>query len=641
MIHATQSRKKLDVDQWCLWLLFFGVLTLQSGTGNALAMAGQQPGQVVSSSAISPYAIDVDLRDLPLASPWQPGDPFIEIPRIANQTAVGIYQLPPFDMDPLIEYGFREPLPLSDSRALASPRLNFDGHVFTVNPPDTVGDVGKNYYIQAVNHSSGTAYTFYNKTDGGTAAGPFILSSLCTADTGGCATTPCASGYGDPIVLYDSHADRWLLSEFSNMSDNMCVYISKTSDPLSGGWYNYQFVAPNFPDYPKYGVWPDAYYVSTNESSPAVYAFQRSAMLAGTAAISQRFTAAPLAGFGFNALIPCDLDGPAPPSGSPNYFMRHRDDEMHNPGSSDPTKDFLEIYEFHVDWTTPANSTFTGPINIEVAEFDSNLCPSNPFECFEQPGTSPRLDPIREVIMHRLQYRNFGAYEVLVGNFVVDVGSDQGGIRWFELRKSGAGGWTLHQEGTYAGPNGVPDSTTRWMGGIAMDGAGNIALGYNVVNDTDVFPGIRYAGRHADDPLGTLPRGEHTLIAGTAANGSTRYGDYSAMSVDPVNECEFWFTGEYNVASTWSTRIGAFQFDNCAEAYFYVDDDNDCGSNSPCYQTILAAIAAVQPNTKTRIFIAEGPYPESSAVTVEAHVILDLGWNTDFTGLGTNPVELR
>ena len=630
MIDATQSRKKLDVDRWCLWLLLFGVLTLQLGTGNTLAKAGQQPGRAETVSAITPHTIDVDLRDLPLASPWQPGDPLIEIPRIANQTAAGIYDLPPFDMDPLVAYGFRYPLPLSDSRAFASPRLNFDGHVYTVNPPDTVGDVGKNYYIQAVNHSSGAACTIYNKSDGSVAAGPFVLSSLWAG--GG----NCATGHGDPIVLYDHEADRWLLSEFSDSGNFMCVYISQTSDPISGGWYNYAFLAPDFPDYPKYGVWPDAYYVSTNESSPAVYAFQRSAMLSGAPATYQRFTTAPLAGFTFNALIPCDLDGPAPPSGSPNYFMRHRDDEMHNSGSNDITKDFLEIFEFHVDWDTPANSTFTGPINIEVSEFDSNLCPSNPFDCFEQPGMSVRLDPIREVIMHRLQYRNFGAYEVLVGNFVVDVGSDQGGIRWFELRKSGVGGWTLHQEGTYA-----PDSTTRWMGGISMDGAGNIALGYNVVNDTDVYPGIRYAGRHANDPLGTLPRGEYTLIAGTAANGSTRYGDYSAMSVDPVNACEFWFTGEYNVASTWSTRIGAFQFDNCPEAHIYVDDDNDCGSNAPCFQTILAAIGAVQPNTRTRIFIAEGPYPESSAVTVEAHVILDLGWNTDFTGLGTNPVELR
>ncbi|MCA9933066.1 MAG: choice-of-anchor J domain-containing protein, partial [Anaerolineales bacterium] len=173
------------------------------------------------------------------------------------------------------------------------------------------------------------------------------------------------------------------------------------------------------------------------------------------------------------------------------------------------------------------------------------------------------LDPLREVVMNRLAYRNFGDHEVLVGNFVTDIGNNMGGVRWFELRKVGAGAWTLYQEGTYA-----PTTTdNRWMGAIAMDGSGNIALGYNVSSQT-IYPSLRYAGRLESDPLGTLPQGEYTLVNGTAVNGSNRYGDYAAMSVDPEDDCTFWFTGQWNGASSWSTRIGAFKFDACGTADF-------------------------------------------------------------------------
>ena len=196
-----------------------------------------------------------------------------------------------------------------------------------------------------------------------------------------------------------------------------------SSDPIAGGWFNYDFTTPNFPDYPKYAVWPDAYYVSSNEAGPsAAYALDRTNMLAGLAAAAPvRRTAPDLAGFGFQALIPSDLDGPAPPAGSPNFFMRHRDDEVHNAGSNDPTQDFLEIWEFSVNFGTPADSTFTQVANIPVAEFDSDLCGLVSFFCFPQPGTATTLDPLREVIMWRLQYRNFGTHETLVGNFVTDV----------------------------------------------------------------------------------------------------------------------------------------------------------------------------------------------------------------------------
>jgi subtilisin-like proprotein convertase family protein len=447
---------------------------------------------------------------------------------------------------------------LDEWRVFSSPQLNFEGIPYSnARPPDTVGDAGPNHYIQMVNDGpTGSAFAVYSKS-GNLLAGPLSLQTLGGAGA-------CASGRGDPIVLYDRLANRWLMSEIADTGNHLCVYISLTPDPISGGWLSYDFTTPNFPDYPKYAVWPDAYYVSTNEPSPAVYALDRQRMLSGQTATFHRFTAPELAAFGFQALIPGDHDGPAaPPAGSPNYFMRHRDDEAHNSGANNPAADFLEIWEFHVDFATPANSTLTGPVNISIAEFDSSLCGLTSISCFAQPGTTNALDPLREVIMWRLQYLNRGTHQTLVGNFVTDVnGADRGGIRWFELRRIGAGSWTLFQQGTHS-----PDADNRWMGSIAMDKDGNMALAYSV-SSSSVFPSIRYTGRLSGDPAGQL-QAETTLIAGgasqTGSPGATRWGDYSAMSVDPADDCTFWYTNEYIPAGTvqWRTRVGTFKFDTC------------------------------------------------------------------------------
>ncbi|HNB50878.1 MAG TPA: hypothetical protein PK530_02995, partial [Anaerolineales bacterium] len=439
-----------------------------------------------------------------------------------------------------------------------TPIVNIDGQGYTgVNPPDTVGDVGPNHYIQMINGSGGAIFRVYDKT-GNPLTGSIDLDSFGTG--------ACAGGIGDPVILYDQMADRWMLTEFSGSANVLCVYISQGPDPINDGWYAYNFTTPNFPDYPKYGVWPDGYYVTSNENSPAAYALDRVNMLIGAAATSIRFTAPPLSGFSFQALTPSDLDGEdLPPAGAPNYFMRHRDTEAHGNGNCTvaPDEDCLEIWAFHADFATPANSTFTEIADINIADFDSELCGFSSFNCFQQPGTGTTLDPLREVIMFRLVYRNFGTYEALVGNLVTDVDdTDHGGVRWFELRKQGAGAWNLYQEGTYA-----PDSHSRWMGAIAMDGSGNIAVGYNVSSTTQ-YPSLRYAGRLVTDPLGTLPQSEGVLVNGTASNSSNRYGDYSAMSVDPSDDCTFWFTGEYNNGGNWSTRIGAFKFEACGSPFF-------------------------------------------------------------------------
>jgi hypothetical protein len=540
-------------------------------SGDDVELVVLQPVEI--SAPVTPSSWDGDLRDLPTVLDWLPGDPIRIIPRgdgehPRDEVEEELGWEPPGERIDESEAEPRfTPAGASDSllrrildasapgavESFTTPLVNVPGQPYTgAIPPDTAGDVSPLYFVQAVNGVGGGQFNVYSKT-GVKLAGPIQMDSFGTGS--------CATGFGDPIVLYDPLADRWLLSEFASSGSRFCVYISKTNDPITGGFWAYNFSLTQFPDYPKYAVWPDAYYVTTNESTPAAYALDRSKMLTGAAATLQRFAAPRLAGFGFQALTPGDLDGlTPPPAGAPHYLARHRDDEVHNAATHDPTRDFLDLFELRVNFTTPSSSTLTGPISVPIAEFDSTVCGTVTFSCFKQPTGSQKLDPLREVIMWRLAYRNFGGHETLVGNLVTDVGADQGGVRWFELRKTGASAWSLYQEGTLA-----PDSAHRWMGSLAMDQDGNIALAYNVVS-LSVFPSLRYAGRLATDPLGSLPQGEASLAAGTASNNLNRYGDYAAMAVDPADDCTFWFTGEYNLASTWSTRIGAFRFPGCGLA---------------------------------------------------------------------------
>jgi hypothetical protein len=525
--------------------------------------AGQQPEglQVLrgaeQGAPVTPYVFEGDLRDLPAPVKWRPGDPVKEIPRRhypapGDQTDVSPVSFGP---DPLLEQ--QAAAPRNTSRAFTTPSRNFAGLGYSgVNPPDTVGDVGPNHYIQSINSGSGSQVRIWDKAE----PTPNVLATFSLDSLG---SGNCASGRGDPVVLYDRLADRWMLSEFSNSGNYLCVYVSQTPDPVSGGWYNYGFQAPTFPDYPKYGVWPTdanngagSYIVTANDGGPGVYALDRGKMLAGIASSYQRFSISNLPGFSFEAPTPADLDGPdGPPEGAGAIIMRHRDTESHG-GPSAPG-DLLEMWLFQVDWLNASNSSIVQQSSIDVAEFDSNLCGLTSFSCFEQPS-GPDLDPLREVIMFRLQYRNSDEFgEVLTGNLVTDVdGTDRGGLRWFELR-GGNGNWSLYQEGTFS-----PDSDSRWMASSAMDQSGNFAIAYNVAS-TGTFPGLRYSGRLSDDPLGVLTQGDNSIQEGSASNSSNRYGDYAAMSVDPADDCTFWFTGMNNTSSNWRTQVASFAFDAC------------------------------------------------------------------------------
>jgi hypothetical protein len=406
------------------------------------------------------------------------------------------------------------------------------------SPPDTNGDVGPNHYIQMVN---ATKVAIFDKS--GTALqAPFNLGDLWSS-------TACTGDAGDPVVLYDALADRWLLTQF-NSSNSICAAVSKTADPLGQYWL-YNWSLPSFPDYFKFGVWPDAYYMSANESSYTAYAFDRVKMLAGLPATNIRFTG------GTNLYLPGDVDGATPPpAGAPGLFYTFKDNSFH--GGSDR----IEVLELDVDWVTPANTTFTLVDSVGISPFTYTACGFFNFNCAFQPGTAQRVDVISEWPMHRFPYRNFGTHQTLVGTFTIGGGNGQAGaaIRWFELRKTGAD-WVLFQEGTID----PDDGHDRFVSSIAMDDAGNMAIAYSVSSST-LFPSIRYATRLAGDPLGTFSPEAVLIAGGGSQTGSNRWGDYAAMSVDPANGCSFWFTSEYyssNSSSNWKTRVGVFTLPQC------------------------------------------------------------------------------
>lgn len=523
----------------------------------------------IATAPAAPHVFHGDLRQLPPPSEWRPGDGVRQLGR-RTRTPPAPPSAAPFGppaedfADPLVALQTTHGNQLTDPD-FGVPLLNFTAQAYSgFSPPSPSGDVGGSHFIQSINGATGGArIVIYDKTTGAIVAGPFALETLGAGD--------CASGFGRGIVLYDRMAGRWLLSELASSGGGLCVYVSQTGDPVAGGWYAYFFATPTFPDYPKYGVWRDAYYVGANESSPSLIALDRTRMLAGLPATSQRFIAPELSAFGFQMLAPVDHDGPSPPpDGEPGLFLRHLDDEAH----SQPDvagADALELFEFRVDWTTPANSTLTGPIAVPIAEISSNFCGFTSFSCIPQPGVV-QLDPLREVVMNKPTYRHRRGTQLVVGSLATNVAANpaantNAGVRWFELRKStGTAAYALRQQGTLAGApcSGICDFPQRWMSSVAIDGAGGMAAVYNYASDTSNFPGLRYSGRLASDPLGTLPQGENLLVAGAAASNTNLYGDYAQLTLDDGDGCTFFYTGEFSPAANWATRIASFRFRTCA-----------------------------------------------------------------------------
>jgi hypothetical protein len=467
---------------------------------------------------------------------------------------------PDLNLNIIKNENFRDPVTQNQLGTLQTSALisNFDGmsNACGCYPPDPNGDIGPNHILQSVN----SQFQIWNKS-GASLYGPVNLSTLWQDIPGPWVGT----NDGDPIILYDQIADRWLISQFSLPSYPKgpfyeLIAVSSTADPL--GTYNrYIYSFTNMPDYPKIGVWPDGYYLSVNYftsgsgkwAGTGACVMERDSMLAGkTARIVMFSTTKSDIGWSW---LPSDADGKIlPPSGTPNYFMMEVDSASWS--SLNPGADHLASRSLHVDWSNIANSTFGVPVIINTAAFDENMCSFNT-NCIPQSGTSVGLDAISDRLMHRLQYRNFGSYQAIVASHTVDVGSDHAGMRWYELRNTGSG-WYIYQQGTYA-----PDATHRWMGSVAMDGDGNIAAGYSNSSST-MFPAIKYTGRFKDDALNVFSMAEQTIISGTGSQtgSANRWGDYSMMTVDPSDDATFWYINEYlqtTSTNSWKTRIASFK----------------------------------------------------------------------------------
>ncbi len=499
--------------------------------------------EIYTSEPVVPHELDVDMSKLPVTPAWAPGDP-IKLVDEHYATSFGV-EPDPLWSDPIRQLGTEGGPTFSTTLG-----VNFGGIDFTgALPPDVVGDVGPNHYIQMVNASR---VQIWDKM-GNVLAGPVALNTLWNGGA-----SPCTDGDGDPIVMYDRLADRWFLSEFDLTGNTFCFYISQGPDPVTSGWFVYEFNAPSFPDYPQYGVWPDAYYVSSFENpNLGIYAFDRTNMLTGSAATFQRFTIPRLNGTSprVTRILPSDIEGPLlPPAGAPNTFVRTVDATQ---DSSNPT-DRLEVWNYTVDFADSDNSSFVEQTSVFPSAFTLLPCSPGVRDCIPQPGTPLLLDALFNRAMRTMQYRNFGTHETLVLTQVVDAGSGVAGKRWYELRRvganEGAGDWTLHQEGTYA-----PDGNSRFMGAAAMDIDGNIAIGYSISSST-VLPGIRATARRRSDPAGLMTMEELTIIDGLGVQVSAqRWGDYASLNVDPTDDRTFWYTTEYVKANgQWTTHIGSF-----------------------------------------------------------------------------------
>lgn len=437
------------------------------------------------------------------------------------------------------------------SRNVSNIIQNFAGVTTSSSPPDCNGSAGPDHFFQTVN----VKYSIFDKT-GTQVVAPTNLNTLFAGVPGANAND------GDPILLYDDNADRWLAAEFSGVSgpDYMMIAISVTSDP-TGDWYRWSWSMNGFPDYMKFGVWEDGYYMGTNTSSGSdIYVFERPQMLIGGASPKMvKFDNPNRPQSGFHCVLPVDCDGEYAPAGTPGMFLTINDDAWG--GGADA----LWLFELDVDWATPTNSTFARTQQIAVTPFDSNF--GSTWDNIRQKGTGQKLDAINQILMYRVQYRNFGTDKRIVCNHTVDVdGTDHAGVRWYELELNGDT-WEIRQEGTYA-----PDEHSRWMGSIAMNRNKDIALGYSISSNT-LNPGIRYCGQSSVENMAAssiMDIEEGIIKDGTVSQtGNNRWGDYSNMSVDPEDDATFWFTSEFmNSSSSKGTKIASLYFAEVLSAQF-------------------------------------------------------------------------
>ncbi len=553
-------------------LVMAGLLSGILAPSNALAKdqaatrkGGTTPPYVngpFTTQAIGPMEFNGDLRDLkqkpqtPHEMPEPAGDKGGETPFNSSGW-----------VDPVVQNTLAQ-------GQMPEPIMNFAG--LDLNnfgggwPPDTNGDVSASYYIQTVNVSLG----IYNKTTGARLVG-LDYNTFFQGPAG----TPCdTNNTGDPVVIYDAQVDRWVITDFAWYNQQTgpfyeCLAVSKSNNPVSGGWYFYALRADvgDMPgalnDYPKLGVWSDGWYMSANMFGDTyavrVWALDRTSAISGKSLNQIYFDCDDLTYC--TSLLPANIRGTLPPQGSPEYFANVMLPNMFN------------IWQFHANFSNPGSSSFTGPVTLQVAEYQNG-------DSIPQFNSGMLLDSLGTRLMMQLQYRNFGDHASLFATHTV-VSGGVDGIRWYEVRDPG-GSPVIYQQGTYQ-----PDQDYRWMGSIAADMEGNIAIGYSVSNSS-MYPAIRYAGRLAGEMPNLLTQNESELIQGTGAQlAYARWGDYSAITVDPTDDCTFWYTTEYYLATgtNWQTRIGSFKFPSCGQpkgsiqGFVYNTETNQPVANAPVF----------------------------------------------------------
>jgi Secretion system C-terminal sorting domain len=465
-------------------------------------------------------------------------------------------------IDPVLQQGAQANRPLTPNgvtAASATIGTNVNGMGYTsVNPSDPVVAAGPNHVIQMINSGAGSLMKIFNK-DGSQVAAQFNFSNI----TG-------VQGAGDPVILYDQLSKRWVLTEFgytggiTSFVNTLILAVSATDDPL-GSWYVYAFADYTFfVDFPKFSIWTDGYYATSNDFNTAgtaylgssVYAFDRTKMLAGNVTATAIRVRLNNADGRYFSMAPVSIEGiTPPPAARKSMFLYYTNDAT----TADPA-DVDSIYMINMipDFVTPANTVISAPTRFVPAAFDDELCTAVRGRCIDQQtNTTTDLEDLAGRMSNKIVYRNFGTHEGIVCNFTVDAdGAGKGGIRWTELRNTGS--WSIFQEGTWA-----PDGNERWLGSACYDGVGNIGLVYNV-SGTTANPSVRFTARNPCDALGTMTLPETVIVAGTASNGSTRYGDYNVLTVDPATDRDFWLTAQHNGgATTWNTRIATFNLNNC------------------------------------------------------------------------------
>jgi hypothetical protein len=537
------TRRAIAIIAGCLFIaggLFWGT--------EPAAAQGRAPVDVVHAMT---HDVSPPLDKMPVIPPG--GGPTVAIP---------LRRARPFQTSRATQQGSAlqssapSPLSVSTGQNFLGVGNGLPGFTVQYIPPDTNGAAGDTQFVQWVNAS----FAVFNKSNGSKIFGPAAGNTLWSGMSGTAGRACSRNNSGDPIAQYDKQAGRWVMMQPVFKSPYyLCVAVSTTSD-ATGSWYRYAIPIPSglFPDYPKLAVWNDAYYVTYNQFQgnsflgAAACALDRTNMLLGNNATMQCFSV----NSSYGALLPADLDGSStPPSGSPEYLLNY-DGNLHS----------LDLWQFHVDFGTPANSALSGPFNIQVDPF-TEVCGGG--TCIPQANTNQQLDSLGDRLMYRLAYRNFGDRESMVVAQSVDTGSGSGntGIRWYELRETAPStpsqsNWGLYQDGTYA-----PDTNYRWMPSVAQDKNGDIAMGYSV-SSSGLSLTIRYTGRLSTDTLGQM-EGENDILTGISTGSQTsytRWGDYSSMALDPNDDCTFWHTNEYQPTNgnAWSTRIASFAFPGCS-----------------------------------------------------------------------------